>query len=148
MLLSSIIYCHLCILWAVPFLAYIWVKMPRKNNGLFDVLFSQSCWLMCALLCLPGNVELDCSWTAPQCKSPQVISLAKSKYLHIFGIPFWQTLNCHYSSTVRAVDLIPKLRARPEYRLWSGSKYTAWLAWHFIQIETYCSSLHNHSWPQ
>ena len=67
---------------------YIWVKMPRKNNGLFDVLFSQSLWLKCALLCLPGSLELDCSWEASQCESPQVISLAKSKYLQIFGIFF------------------------------------------------------------
>ena len=103
----------------------IWVKMPRKNNDLFDVLFSQSLWLKCALLCLPGSLELDCSWTAPPCESPQVISLAKSKYLHIFGIFFWKTLNCHCSSTVRAFDLIPKLRARPEYQLVCGSKYTA-----------------------
>ena len=36
---------------------------------------------------------------------------------------FWKTLNGHYSSTVRDFDLIPKLRARPEYQL-----YTAWLA--------------------
>ena len=108
--------------------SHIWVKMPRKHNGLFDVLFSQSLWLKCALLCLPGSLELDCSWTAPQCESPQVISLAKFKYLHIFGIFFLQTLNGHYSSTVRAFDLIPKLRARPEYQLSSGAKYTAWLA--------------------
>ena len=107
---------------------YIWVKMPRKNNGLFDVLFSQSLWLKCNLLCLPGGLVLDCSWTALQCESPQVISLAKFKYLHIFGIFLGQTLNCHYCSTVWAFDLIPKLRARPEYQLSSGSKYTAWLA--------------------
>ena len=63
---------------------HIWVKMPRKNNGLFDVLFSQSLWLKCALLCLPGRLQLDCSWTAPQCESSQVSSLAKYKNLHIF----------------------------------------------------------------
>ena len=37
----------------------IWVKMPRKNNALIDVLFSQSLCLKCALLCLPGSLELD-----------------------------------------------------------------------------------------
>ena len=73
------------------------------------------------LLCLPGRLQFDCSWTAPQCESPQVISLAKYNYLHIFGIFFCQTLNCHYSSTFRAFDLIPKLRARPEYQLSSAS---------------------------
>ena len=73
---------------AVIFFYYIWVKMPRKNNGLFDVLFSQCLWLKCAILCLPGSLEFDCSWTAPQCESPHVISLAKSKYLHILGIFF------------------------------------------------------------
>ena len=96
-------------------------------NG-YDVLLSQSLWLKCALLCLHGSLKLDCTWTAPQCESPQVISLAKSKYLHNFGIFFWQTLNYHYSSTVRAFDLIPKLRATSEYQLSSGSKYTVWLA--------------------
>ena len=121
---------HMVCIWYYIWyhLKYIWVKMPRKNIGLFDVLFSQFLWLKCALLCLLGSLELDCSWTATQCESPQVIGLAKSKYLPIFGIFFWQTLNCHFSSTVRACDLIPKLRARPEYQLSSGFKYTAWLA--------------------
>ena len=41
---------------------------------------------------------------------------------------FLKTLNCHHSWTVRAFDLIPKLRARPEYQLSSAIKYTAWLA--------------------
>ena len=100
-----------CWSWSQKFLhiSYIWVKMPRKNNGLFNVLFSQSLWLKCDLLCLPGSLELECSWTAPQCESPQVISLAKLKYLYIFWIFFGQTLNCNYSSTVRAFHLIPKL---------------------------------------
>ena len=82
----------------------IWVKMPRKNNGLINVLFSQSLWLKCALLCLPWSLELDCSWTEPQCDSPQVISLAKSKYLHIFGIFFWQTL-----AKVQFTNLVNKI---------------------------------------
>ena len=73
--------------------------------------------LKCALLCLPGSLQFYCCWKAPQCESHQVISLAKSKYLRIFGIFFWQTLNRHYSLTIRAFDLIPKLRARPEYQL-------------------------------
>ena len=114
-----------------PRCIHIWVKMPRKNNGLFDVFFSQTLWLKCALLCLPGTLELDCSWTAPQCEWPQVISLAKSKYLNIFGIFFWQTLNGHYSLTVKAFDLIPKLRARSEYQLSLVLIISAWLAFAF-----------------
>ena len=39
-----------------------------------------------------------------------------------------KTLNCHRSWTFRAFELIPKLRARPEYQLASVIKYTAWLA--------------------
>ena len=84
----------------------------------------------------PDNWHLTC-----------VISLAKSKYLQIFGIFFWKTINCHFSSTVRAFDLIPKLRTRPEYQLSSGYKYTASRRY-FIQIETYHSFLHNHSCPK
>ena len=38
---------------------------------------------------------------------------------------FGNTLNGHYSQTVRDFDLIPKLRARPEYQLSSGTIYTA-----------------------
>ena len=34
-----------------------------------------------------------------------------------FGFFCWKTLNCHLSKTVRAFDLIPTLRARPEYQL-------------------------------
>ena len=41
---------------------------------------------------------------------------------------FLKTVNCHHSWTVRAFDLIPKVRARPEYQLSSAIKYTAWLA--------------------
>jgi hypothetical protein len=44
------------------------------------------------------------------------------------GIFFFVYLNGHYSSTVRDFDLIPKLRARPEYQLSSGTIYTARLA--------------------
>ena len=33
---------------------------------------------------------------------------------------FGKTLNCYSTSTIRAFDLIPKMRARPEYQLSSG----------------------------
>ena len=36
--------------------------------------------LQSAILCHPGSLELVCSWRTPQCESPQVTSLAKSKY--------------------------------------------------------------------
>ena len=83
----------------------------------------------CALLCLPGRLELGSSWTAPQCESNQVISLAKSKYYNVFRQIFVNPLNCHISSTVRVFDPIPKLIARPKYQLYSGTKYiNVWLA--------------------
>ena len=96
---------------------YILVIMCRKNSDPLHVIFSQSLWLQCALLCLPGSLELGCSWTAHQCKSPHVINLAKSKISIFSGNYLVKTLNCHISSTVRAFDLIPKLRARPKYQL-------------------------------
>ena len=40
--------------------------MPRKNNGPIDVLFSQSLWLKCALLCLPGAIPYQRSKTKGQ----------------------------------------------------------------------------------
>ena len=101
---------------------YIWVKMPRKNNGLIDVLFSQSLWLKCALLCLPGSLKLDCA------SHPRSSVWPNPNISIFFRIFYWQTLNCHYSSTVKAFDLIPKMRARPEYQLSSGSNCTEWLA--------------------
>ena len=48
--------------------------------------------------------------------------------LNFQKIIFWETLNGHYYSTVREFDLIPKLRARPDYQLSSVTKYTVWLA--------------------
>ena len=62
----------------------IWVIMCRKNSDPIFVIFSPSLWLQCALLCLPGSLELGCVWTAPQCKLPQVISLSKFKCYYIF----------------------------------------------------------------
>jgi hypothetical protein len=65
------------------------------------------------------------------------------------GNYFWKTLNGHYSSTVRDFDLIPKLRARPEYQLSSGTIYIPRdLRPHFFHKETVPSSLHTHSLPQ
>ena len=58
---------------------HIWDKMCRKNSDQIHVIFSPSLWQQCALLCLPGSLELVCSWTTPRCESPQVISLAKIK---------------------------------------------------------------------
>ena len=86
-----------------------------------------------------------CDWSVPYCASLEAwnwvvarqhldashprSSVWPNQNVTIFsGNYFWKTLNCHNSSTVRAFDLIPKLRARPEYQLSSGTKYTAWLA--------------------
>ena len=126
--------CHMSLFFFFLFFSFFFLDkvVSLTVEGLSSTglprLVSQSVWLKCALLCLPGSLDLDCSWTASQWESPKVNSLARTKYLHIFGIFYWQTLNCHYSSTVIAFDPIPKMRARPEYQLSSGSKYTAWLA--------------------
>ena len=64
--------------------SYIWVILCRKNSGPIHVIFSPSLWLQCALLCLPGSLELGCSWTAPQCESTQVINMAKSFFFRQF----------------------------------------------------------------
>ena len=101
----------------------VWVIMCKKISDRIHVIFSLSLWLQCALLRLPGSLDLDCSWTAPQCESPQVISLAKSKYYYIFKQIFLKNFKCHISSIVRVFDLILKLRARPKYQLYSGTKY-------------------------
>ena len=89
--------------------------MCRKNSDPIHVIFFQSLWLQCALLCLPGSLELGFSWTAHQCESSQVINLAKSK-ISIFSVNYFvKTLNFHIFSTVRAFDLIPKRRAGNKY---------------------------------
>ena len=68
------------------------------------------------------------------------------------GIFLWKTLNCHISSTIGAFDLIPKLRARPEYQLSSGNKYInviqCDLHRHYLDIDTTQSILNNPSGPQ
>ena len=45
-------------------------QMCLKNSDQIRVIFSPTLWLLCAFLCLPGSLELGCSWTAPQSKSP------------------------------------------------------------------------------
>ena len=40
----------------------------------------------------PWKLGIGLSWTAPQCESPQVTSMAKSKYLHSFVIFFFDKL--------------------------------------------------------
>ena len=70
----------------------------------------------------------------------------------IGGIFFLLTLNSHNSSTVRAFDLIPKLRARPEYQLSYGTKYINVIQCdshrHYLDIDTTQSILNNPSGPQ
>ena len=56
------------------------------------------------------------------------------------GFFFGQTLNCHYSLTVKAFDLIPKLRARPEYHLSFGSKYTSYTSY-FLGLLTHMGKI-------
>ena len=64
---------------------HILVIMCRKNSDSIHAIVSPSLWLQCALLCLPGSLELGSRWTAPQCESPQVINLAKPKCFYIFS---------------------------------------------------------------
>ena len=126
--------------------------MCRKNIDQIHVIFSLSVWLQCALLYLSGSLELVCSWTAPKCESPQVISLAYPNVSTCSGNYFWKTLDCHIASTVRAFDLIPNLRARPEYQLSSGNKYINVILCdshqHCLDIDTTQSFLDNHSVSQ
>ena len=79
-------------------------------------------------------------WSVPYCAS-----IWPSPNVFIFsGNYFGKTLNCHSPSTVRAVDLIPKLRARPQYKLSSGTKYINLIPCdphrHYIEIDTTQSS--------
>ena len=126
-----------------PYILFIWVIMCRKNSDQIHVIFSQSLWLQCALLCLPGNLQLGCSWTAHKCKSPQVINLAKSKYFNISGNYFGETLNCHILST--KID-------RPEYQLSPGTKYINVIQCdshkYYLDMHTTQSILNNPSGPQ
>ena len=68
------------------------------------------------------------------------------------GNYFWKNLNCHIASTIRAFDLIPKLRARPENQLSSGinKKNTIQCVSHrhYLDIDTNQSILNNPSGPQ
>ena len=101
----------------------IWVETAWVWRGLF--------WVIKLAYVIPYFELLDQSWW-PQIvftcqihcpELPQVINLAKSKISVFSGNYFVQTLNCHISSTVRAFDLIPKLRARPKYQLSYDTKY-------------------------
>ena len=121
----------------------IWDKMCSKNSDQIQVIFSPSLWLQCALLCFTGSLELACNWT-----TPQVIRLAKSKLNFIFREFVWQTLNHHDSSTVRAFDLIPKLKLGLSIRYHLVHNIPCDSHRHFLQIETINSSMQNHSHPR
>ena len=68
------------------------------------------------------------------------------------GNDFWTTLNSHIISTVRPFDLIPKLRARPQYQLSSGTKYINVTQCdshrHYLDMDITQSNLNNRSGPQ
>ena len=62
--------------------------------------------------------------------SPPRSSIWPNPNVSIFsGNYFGETLNCHISTTVRAFDLIPKLRDRPVYQLSYGTKYKYYTVW-------------------
>ena len=97
-------------------------------NGLFDVLFLNICdWSV------PLRASLEaCYWIVagqPLNVSHPKASVWQNPNITMFsGNFFLKTSNCHHSFNIRAFDLIQKLRARPQYQLSSGTKYTAWLA--------------------
>ena len=67
----------------------------------------------------------DCNWIVAgqhlNASHPRSSVWPDTNISIFLGTFILQTLNCHYSSIVRAFDLIPKLRAKPEYQLSSGS---------------------------
>ena len=109
-----------------------------------------SLWLKFALLCLPGSQELGCSWKAPKCEHPRSSVWPNANVRMFLGSDFWKTLNCHIYSTFKTVDLIPKLRARIEYQLYSGTKYKNKILCdlHYLDTETIQSFLDMLSGPQ
>ena len=126
----------------------IWDKMCRKNSDQIHVLFSPSLWLQCALLCLPGSLELGWSLTTPPCESPQVISLGNSKCHFIFMQLFLEKLK---------TDITPQPLELLTFRKWELGLIMSYLLvltilcdshQHLLQIETILSFLHNHSHPQ
>ena len=96
---------------------HIWVIICWKTIDKIRLIFSPSLILQCAFLCLPGSLELGCSWTSAQSKSPCSSIWPNPNVLYFQAIIF----NCHITSTVRDFHLIPKLRARHEYQLSSGT---------------------------
>ena len=74
------------------------------------------------------------------------------EFCNDFEGPIKQVMLCHVTSTVRVFDLIPKLRAKPEYQLSSGSKYINVIQCdshrHYLDMDTTQSILNNPSGPQ
>ena len=103
------------------------------------------CAFLEALNCYEARQHLNVSHPMPSVWPNPNVTLFSDNY-------FWKTLNCHFASIVRAVDLIPKLRARPEYQLFSGTIYKNVILFdlhqHYFDIETTQSFLDNPSAPQ
>ena len=74
--------------------------------------------LLYFIYCLSVMAFVFQAGTAKMCHSHKVEDRVENYFFtswtHIF---FWRTLNCHISLAVRDVDLIPTLRAQPEYQL-------------------------------
>ena len=93
--------------------------MCRKNSDLIHVIFSPSLWLLCTSLEAYNWAVAGHHLNA----SHPMLSVWPNPNISTFsGIYFWKTLNCQITSTVRAFNLVPNLRAKPEYQLSSGSK--------------------------
>ena len=127
---------------------HIWVKMPRKNNGWFHVLFFSIFVTEVCLTVPPGSLELGCCWTAGQ--SHQVINLAKSKCHYIFKLLFLTNFKPSHllKSTVRAFDIIPKRELGLSISYHLVFNMPCDLHRHFLQIETSHSCLGRYVWPQ
>ena len=97
-----------------------------------------------------GNWVVD--WQHLNASHPRSSVLPNPNVTIFSGNYFWKSLNCHISLTFRAFDLIPKLRARPEYHPYSGTKYINVILCDlhppYPDIETTLSFLDKPSGPQ
>ena len=130
---------------------YKWVKFgPKHNyvcltNSMFGLFMGSWSSYPFGLKCL-GKIMVYlmsfllhlCDWSVSYCASleawnwvlagqhlnashPRPSVWPNKNVKKMSGNNFWTTLNCHITSTIRAFDLIPKLRAKPEYQLSSGT---------------------------
>ena len=86
------IFMYCCTIQKVARVIYLFFQVYTNN----EVRQPLSLWLKGALLCLPGSQELGFSSKAPQCESPQVLSLAKCKCYYVFRQWFLKNFKLSY----------------------------------------------------